>query len=241
MMQLAARRHRAVVWVALLAACGPMPGRPVGADPATEPEVVASFDALYATSCAGCHGADGRHGVALSLHDTVYLAIESDSALRGVMANGVPGTLMPAFSRNVGGTLSDAQLDAIVQGIRTTWRRTGMAAVADPPLSTTSPGDAGAGARAYATFCAGCHGQTGTGGSHGGSVTDASYLALVSDRWLRTAIVVGRPELGMPDWRGDAPGRPMTDREIADVVAWLAAQRVPFPGQPYQQPSPPRS
>jgi cytochrome c oxidase cbb3-type subunit 3/ubiquinol-cytochrome c reductase cytochrome c subunit len=37
----------------------------------------------------------------------------------------------------------------------------------------------------------------------------------------------------MPDWRNDVPGRPMTDREITDVVAWLAAQRVPFAGQPY--------
>jgi len=25
----------------------------------------------------------------------------------------------------------------------------------------------------------------------------------------------------------------MTNTEIADVVAWLAAQRVPFAGQPY--------
>src|SRR5271156_5721105 len=163
-------RSRAVVWVMVLVACGPMPGRPVGADPATEPEVVASFDTLYATNCAGCHGADGRHGAALSLHDTVYLTVQSDSALRGVVANGVPGTLMPAFSRNAGGTLSDTQLDAIVQGIRTTWGRTGMAAAAVPPVSATSPGDAGAGARAYATFCARCHGQTGMGGSHGGSV-----------------------------------------------------------------------
>jgi hypothetical protein len=37
----------------------------------------------------------------------------------------------------------------------------------------------------------------------------------------------------MPDWRGYVTGRPMTSTEIADVVAWLAAQRVPFAGQPY--------
>jgi cytochrome c oxidase cbb3-type subunit III len=234
-------RYHAVACVAVLAACGPMPGRPVGADPATEPEVVASFDTLYATNCAGCHGADGRQGAALSLNDPVYLSVETDSALRSVVANGVSGTLMPAFSRKAGGTLAEPEVDAIVQGIRKTWGRTGAMAGAAPPLSTTAPGDSGAGVRAYATFCAGCHGQSGAGGAHGGSVTDASYLALVSDRWLRTAIIVGRPELGMPDWRGDVPGRPMTDREIADVVAWLAAQRVPFPGQPYQPPSHPQS
>jgi cytochrome c oxidase cbb3-type subunit 3 len=224
-----------IAWVAVLTGCGPMPGRPVGADPATEPDVVGSFESLYATNCAGCHGAGGRHGAALSLNDPLYLAVEADSALRGVIADGVSGTLMPAFSRKDGGTLTDAELDAIVQGIRKAWGRTGAVANAAPPVSTTVLGDSGAGGRTYATFCAGCHGQSGTGGTHGGSVIDASYLSLVSDRWLRTAIIVGRPELGMPDWRGDVPGRPMTDREIADVVAWLAAQRVPFPGQPYQQ------
>ena len=49
----------------------------------------------------------------------------------------------------------------------------------------------------------------------------------------RTVTIVGRPEHGMPDWRGSVQGRPMTSTEIADVVAWLAAQRVPFAGQPY--------
>jgi mono/diheme cytochrome c family protein len=222
------RLWHAVALASMLTACEQLPGRPVGADPATEPASVAKFDVLYANNCAGCHGADGQHGAALSLNDPVYLSIQSDSALGGVTANGVSGTLMPAFSRNAGGTLSDAEVAAIVRGIRTTWGRADNVAGA-PTLAATVSGDANAGAQAYATFCAGCHGPSG----HAGSVTDASYLALVSDRWLRTVIIVGRPELGMPDWRGDVPGRPMTDREIADIVAWLAAQRVPFPGQPY--------
>jgi cytochrome c oxidase cbb3-type subunit III len=218
----------AVAWVAMLTACDQLPGKPVGVDPATAPATVATFDVLYANNCAGCHGADGRHGAALSLNDPVYLAIQSDSTIEGVIAHGVSGTLMPAFSRSAGGTLSDAEVAAIVHGIRTSWGQSGTTAGA-PALTATVIGDATAGAQAYATFCAKCHGTTG----HGGSVVDPSYLALVSDRWLRTAIIVGRPELGMPDWRGDVPGRPMTDREVADVVAWLAAQRVPFPGQPY--------
>ena len=46
-----------------------------------------------------------------------------------------------------------------------------------------------------------------TGAPHGGSVIDPAYLALVSDQALRTAVVAGRPDLGMPDWRGGAPGR----------------------------------
>jgi len=45
-------------------------------------------------------------------------------------------------------------------------------------------------------------------------------------------VVVGRSDLGMPDWRGDVAGRSMSEPEIADVVAWLVAQRAAFPGAP---------
>jgi cytochrome c oxidase cbb3-type subunit 3 len=64
-------------------------------------------------------------------------------------------------------------------------------------------------------------------------VVDGSYLGLTSDRLLRTIVLVGRPHLGMPDWRSMALGRPMSDAEVADVVAWLAARRPVHPGEPY--------
>jgi cytochrome c oxidase cbb3-type subunit 3 len=56
---------------------------------------------------------------------------------------------------------------------------------------------------------------------------------LVSDQGLRTIVIAGRRELGAPDWRGNMPGKPMSDREVTDVVAWLASRRVPNAGQPY--------
>jgi hypothetical protein len=62
---------------------------------------------------------------------------------------------------------------------------------------------------------------------------DGSYLALVSDQNLRTTVIVGRPDMGAPDWRGDLPGKPLSEQDVSDVVAWLAAQRPLFPGQPY--------
>jgi cytochrome c oxidase cbb3-type subunit 3 len=65
------------------------------------------------------------------------------------------------------------------------------------------------------------------------SIVDGSYLALVSDQGLRTVVIVGRPELGAPDWRGNVPGKPMSSQDVSDVVAWLASQRTKFPGQPY--------
>ena len=54
---------------------------------------------------------------------------------------------------------------------------------------------------------------------------DDSFLTLASDQYLRTIVIVGRQELGAPDWRGDVPGQPMSQQDVSDVVAWLSAQR----------------
>jgi cytochrome c oxidase cbb3-type subunit III len=223
-------------FTALAAGCSgaPSPGRPTVAEVPVRPESVLAFSTLYGQNCAGCHGASGRMGAALSLNNPVYLAIVPDSVLRRVVAYGVRGTSMPAFSLNAGGALTDAQIDTLVAGMRARWGRSdALAGVTAPRYATSGPGDTERGARVYATFCASCHGPDGTGGERGHSVVDDSYLALVSDQGLRTVAIVGRPELGMPDWREDVKGRPMTEQEITDVVAWLVAQREQFPGQPY--------
>jgi cytochrome c oxidase cbb3-type subunit 3 len=86
---------------------------------------------------------------------------------------------------------------------------------------------------AFGTYCASCHGSEGHGGSKGSAISNDSFLALVSDQGLRTIVITGRPELGAPDWRGNVPGKPMSEQEITDVVAWLASRRVQSPGQPY--------
>ena len=66
-----------------------------------------------------------------------------------------------------------------------------------------------------------CHGK----GAKVGPVTDPSYLALVSNQNLRTSIIVGRRDFGMPDWRFLNLGHALTDQDIADVVAYLASLR----------------
>jgi cytochrome c oxidase cbb3-type subunit 3 len=220
-----------VLWLlVLIAACGRPADDP--ADGAAKTQVTAAFDRVYGENCAGCHGANGRDGAALSLNDAVYRTIMDSAALRRAVATGVPGTLMPAFAQTAGGTLADSEIAVLLAGIRERWGRP-MAAAPGAPVYAAPPGNPRAGAGAYATFCAGCHGSPGDTASRSGAVYDPSYLALVSDQWLRTVTIVGRPERGMPDWRGYVSGRPMTNTEIADVVAWLAAQRVPFAGQPY--------
>jgi hypothetical protein len=65
-----------------------------------------------------------------------------------------------------------------------------------------------------------------------GSIVDGSYLALISDQALRSIVIAGRPDEGMPDWRTDA-AQPLTDQQITDIVAWLSSKRIANPGQPY--------
>jgi cytochrome c oxidase cbb3-type subunit 3 len=179
---------------------------------------------LYADNCAGCHGAKGQGGAAIALADPVYLAIIDEATMRKVVANGVSGTSMPAFAQSAGGMLTDKQIEGITGEILSHWTRKGMLAGANPPShAAKTMGNVAQGELVYGAYCASCHGAEGRGGPKGSAITNDSFLALTSDQGLRTIVITGRPELGAPDWRGDAPGKVMTDQEITDVVAWLAS------------------
>jgi cytochrome c oxidase cbb3-type subunit 3 len=220
-----------IVVTAIVAVMYVVPGFVRTSDGAAEagpsvPASLAEFNSLYGQNCAGCHGADGKGGAARGLADPVFLRIADDAIIRRVTASGVPQTAMPAFAKTAGGALTDAQLDAVVGGIRAGWARVDAASrVNPPPYATSTPGDTTRGAGVFATFCSTCHGADGRGGPGGGSIVDASYLSLVSDQSLRTTVIAGRPDLGAPDWRANVPGRPMSSEEVTDVVAWLAAKR----------------
>jgi cytochrome c oxidase cbb3-type subunit III len=223
-----------VLSVTVLAGCGLSPGRPQKETEARTPNEVLDFAALYGENCAACHGADGRGGAAIGLANPVYLAIADDRAIRAVVANGVRGTAMPAFAQAAGGMLTDQQIEALVGGIRSCWSRSQALDGANPPsYAATSAGNAQRGEVAYGTYCQSCHGPGGSGGPKGSAITHDAFLALVSDQGLRTILITGRPELGAPDWRGNTPGRAMSDQDVTDVVAWLASRRVASPGQPY--------
>lgn len=216
--------------VSFAAGCDGLPGKPSEADRYRRPSKILDFTSLYATNCSGCHGEQGTLGPARPLADPLYLRWVGRARLRAVIARGVPGTTMPSFLEANGGTLTAAQVDALTDGLFETWARpaaTSASASADerlPDYAAASPGLPERGRDAYAKHCADCHGADGLGGEKGGPVLDPSFLALVSDQMLRSAIVIGRRDLGMPDWR-EVSQTPMTEREIRDVVAWMSERR----------------
>lgn len=130
--------------------------------------------------------------------------------------------------------LTDKQIDVIIRTMRSRWSNPGILAGAIPPsYAAQSAGNVEQGEIVYGKYCASCHGTSGQGSRKGSAITNDSFLALISDQELRTIVITGRPDLGAPDWRGNVPGKPMSELEVTDVVAWLASRRVQNPGQPY--------
>jgi len=193
---------------------------------AIRPSDISDFHVLYSQNCSGCHGANGQGALTVGIGRPVYLAIADDAIIRTTIEQGRPGTPMPAFAHKAGGLLTDAQIDILVHGIRT-WANPGALANTHPPAYAPSQsGEAARGAEIFKVSCAPCHGLEGRGAR---AIADSSYLALVSDQHLRTVIIVGMPNLGMPDWRSHS--KPLTDTDVGDLVAWLAAQRAPLSAQ----------
>jgi mono/diheme cytochrome c family protein len=148
-----------------------------------------------------------------------------DATLRRIIADGVPGTAMSAFAQSSGGMLTDAQVNAIVQGIRSNWPSSALGGITPPSYVAHNAGSPTRGLEVYNVYCSSCHGSAGRGGTRASSIVETSYLALVSDQYLRTIVIAGWPEIGQPDWRNDVPGRPMSEQDVSDVIAWLSSQR----------------
>jgi len=230
-----------IVLLSLLTGCNVrLPGKPIEAERWRAPEDVSDFKELYTTNCAGCHGTGGKLGAARPLNDALYLSFAPDDALRQVISRGSAGTNMPAFAQQAGGVLTDRQIELLISGMRAEWSKPDeFKGVQIPTYSTTATPTNGsvfnsvsdhtaepvnAGASAYQTYCARCHGPDGSGGT-AGSIVDPNFLNLVSDQGLRTTVVVGRSDLGKPDWRSNLARHPMSPQEIDAIVAWLAAHR----------------
>ena len=153
-----------VLGLSVCSACSRAPGQPEPDSKVLPPSELTDFAVLYAANCAGCHGSQGKGGAAIALGDPVYLAIADDTTLTRVTHDGVPGTAMPAFARSAGGLLTDAQVSALVRGIRASWARPGVLhGSTPPPYATRSPGDPRRGRQVYAVYCASCHGKSAKG------------------------------------------------------------------------------
>jgi len=211
----------AVVALAATAACRPVT-RSAGVNENTRE--ITNFAVLFKSNCEGCHGVDGHYGPARPLNDAVYLAIVPKAELAKVITYGRPGTAMPAWAVSQGGPLTDRQVQALVNGMEQNWAKPVNFGGATPP-SYAQPagetGDADAGKKLFGRDCFACHGP----GAPIGPVADPTYLQLASNQLLRTAIIEGRPDWGMPDYRTLNLGHALADQDITNLVAYLVSKR----------------
>ena len=216
-----------LVPLATFAGCRGRMGEPNDQGELMRPEQVVSFDRLYHQNCSACHGDDGSGGPALDLSNPTYQALVDDASLKRWITSGMPGTQMPAFGESAGGFLTQAQIEALVSGMRARWAARKPAANVMPVYLASGEGNADHGEAVFQANCISCHRQDKQ------KITDTSYLALVSDQSLRTIVIAGRPDLDHPDWEQLRPGRPLADQEVNDIVAYLHSLRSETPGQPY--------
>jgi cytochrome c oxidase cbb3-type subunit III len=219
--------------LALVSGCDSLPGKPGPGPEVPRPDSILDAATLYKENCAGCHGQTGRGGIATPIGLPEYQALVDEATQLNIVTNGIARTAMPGFSRKAGGFLTDQQIEALVKGMRATWLKQSPAAGQTPPYADSTAGDSSAGASVYEASCANCHGKAGGPTGPSGSVLNTSYLALVSSQGLRTAVIVGRPDLNMPGWRSVNSSHPLSEKEVRDVVAFLLSHRSATPGQPY--------
>lgn len=232
-----------------------LPGRPDPNDRPIPASEITDFAVLYEKNCAGCHGSDGKFGPAPPLNDDLFRAIVPKEMVMKVLAEGRHKTLMPAFSKEHGGGLTDAQISVLVMQIKgipyvvKKWDSGNSLMVESdssgivpewgkPPGSKDAPaylvndnkenqGHINAGAKIFARACASCHGKDGK--ADGLAINEPTFLALISDQALRRIIITGRTDLGMPNY-ADKEGRasdfkPLTSDEITKLVGFIANWR----------------
>ncbi len=113
------RFDRGCLFAILVLASGcDLPGKPKIADRPVPADQVVDFATLYKQNCSGCHGADGNLGPAPPLNDPLFRAIIPEDELESVIARGRKKTLMPAFAKEHGGTLTAAQIRVLVKEIK---------------------------------------------------------------------------------------------------------------------------
>jgi len=75
-------------------------------------------EALYTLNCSACHGVGEEAGTAPILNSEQFLTSAGDDQIEVLIAVGVPGTAMSAYSLDFGGPLTSEQIDALTVYLR---------------------------------------------------------------------------------------------------------------------------
>lgn len=95
---------------------------------------------LFATYCAACHGDAGNGSIAPAVGKDKYLSAHDDAAIAKAIADGMPSTGMPAWSKSKGGALTDEQVKDIVAYLRSlATTNVSVPSTLSQPVASTAP------------------------------------------------------------------------------------------------------
>ena len=86
--------------------------------PSSRPPTANIGSTLFETNCASCHGKGAVGGSAPVLDAKEFLKATSDGQIQSIIAGGVSGSDMSAWSLAYGGTLTDEQVRQIATYLR---------------------------------------------------------------------------------------------------------------------------
>lgn len=92
---------------------------------------------LYDKNCAVCHGPEGKGRVGANLSKD-WSAIRPDLSIKSTISNGIPGSVMPAWSQANGGPLAENEINDLVAFLLAL-SETGSQAAPENPTPTPAP------------------------------------------------------------------------------------------------------
>jgi mono/diheme cytochrome c family protein len=95
---------------------------------------------LFLRNCAGCHGMNGRGGIAPEIGNPVFQQAATDDFIVRTIRNGRAETAMPGFQRPEAPALSDQDLADVLAYVRTLREAGGKKAMAQNATSATPSG-----------------------------------------------------------------------------------------------------
>lgn len=167
---------------------------------------------IYRANCESCHGAEGTGAVAPAIGSTEFLLSVDDTQIEQLIAVGVPGTEMVAYSLDYGGALTSEEVNAVTTYLRSleaaefsmvNWRT---------PLENENL----TGEQLFLLACSRCHGADRTGDEAQGipSLAIGSAALESGDIFIFNRIFEGYKL--MPRF-----GRILTEDQINSVIGYL--------------------
>ena len=213
-----------------------------GAEPALPAEASAAQGATpYLLHCTPCHGIRGQGVDAPPMRNSQFVQTAGDQNVLDTVADGLPGTEMPAWLLAGGGPLTDAEIGNVVAYLHTMQGVEPNAPIApdagDPGQAAAMTGDTGQGQPDFGLYCALCHGPQGVQGlpnpgSDDGSVpplnpidpeiagSDPNTFATNVDLYMEHGSIPegSGPLLMMPPF-GDR--QMLSQEQIANLIAYV--------------------